>query len=333
MLKAAMIGLGWWGRHIVKVMKDNERLRFVRLAAGNPERHRDFAAETGIALLDGFEAAIADPEVEAVVLCTPNSQHEAQILAALAAGKQVFCEKPLTLTRASAEGVVAAATRAGKILGIGHERRFEPPMVEISRLVASGEIGVPMHVEANWSHDLLEGIDPANWRASPDEGPSLGMNGMGIHFTDLMISMFGPVEAVCATRADRVLGLPTGDVTAVQLRFAGGATGFVSSVIATPYYCRLSVFGNRMWAEARDSGHPQHGGETFLTVCGKDGEQKTRSFPALDAVRANLEEWAVAVAGEGSYRFTPDQLVNNTALLEAIGMSAERGQWVTLGAH
>lgn len=332
MLNAAMIGLGWWGRHIVKTMAGSAHLRFVRLAAGTPDRHRDFAEESGIAALGDFAAALADPGVDAVVLCTPNSQHAAQVLAALAAGKHVFCEKPLTLTRDSAERAVVATARAGSVLGIGHERRFEPPMEEIARLVAAGELGVPMHVEANWSHDLLAGIDPANWRASPDEGPSLGMNGMGIHLTDLMISMLGPVESVYACRADRVLGLPTGDVTAVQMRFANGATGFVGSAIATPYYCRFTLFGDRMWAEARDSGHPQHGGETFLTLCGKDGKQRTRSFKAKDAVRANLEEWAAAVEGRGHYRFSPAELIDNTALLEAIGISAERGSRVELAS-
>lgn len=330
MLDAAMIGLGWWGRHIVRTMQGSEAMRFVRLAAGDPERHRDFAAETGIELLAGLDAVLADPAVDTVVLCTPHSQHEQQVLAALAAGKQVFCEKPLTLTGASATRMIAAAEAKGRILGIGHERRFEPSMEEIARLVVSGAIGVPMHVEANFSHDLLVGIDPANWRVSPDEGPSVCMTGLGVHLTDLFISMLGPVEAVCAERASRVLGLPTGDIVAVLLRFASGATGFVSAIAATPYYGRFTVFGDQMWVEARDSAHPQHGGETFVVSCGKDGKQHSRTLAPRDAVRANLEEWAAAVEGRGSYRFSHAQIANNAAILEAVGVSAERGEWVTV---
>lgn len=330
MLSAAMVGLGWWGRHIVGAMKDSEALRFVRLATGNPERHRDYEAETGIPLLANFEAALDDPAVDTIVLCTPHSQHEPQVLAALAAGKHVFCEKPMALSRESAERMVAAAEKAGKILGIGHERRFEPSMEEIARLVASGEIGLPMHIEANFSHDLMVGLDPSNWRASPAEGPSVCMTGMGVHLTDLFIAMMGPVEAVCAQRASRILGLPTGDVVTLSLRFASGATGLMAAVAATPYYGRFSLFGDQMWVEARDSAHPQHGGETFVITCGKDGKQHSRTLTARDPVRPNLDEWATAVIGQGTYRFTHDQIIGNAAILEAVGISADRGEWVSL---
>ncbi len=330
MLQAAMVGLGWWGRHMVRAMAGSEALRFVALAAGHPDRHRDFAAETGIPLFPDYEAVLADPGVEAVVLCTPHSQHESQVLAAFSAGKEVFCEKPVALTRDSAGRMLAAARREGRILGVGHERRFEPTMEAIAAAVAAGELGVPMHVEANFSHDILVGLDPGSWRAAPEEGPSVCMTGMGVHLGDLFISMLGPVRAVCATRADRVLGFPTGDVVAVALRFACGATGFIGAVAATPYYGRFTLFGDRLWMEARDSGHPQHGGETYLTRCGKDGQQKTETLAPRDPVRANLEEWARAVRGEGSYRFTPEQILNNAALLEAVGTSAETGSWVEI---
>lgn len=331
MINAVVIGLGWWGRHFVTALKDSARIQITGLAARSPEKHRDFADEQGLPLYESYQAVLRDPAVDAVLLCTPNSQHESQVLEALEAGKQVFCEKPLALSRESAERIVEAAAAKGRVLGIGHERRFEPPMEEIVRLVEAGDLGTVLHVEANWSHDLLVGLDPASWRVSPAEGPSIGMTGMGVHMTDLMIAMLGPVEAVSASRADRVLGFPTGDVTALQLRFRSGATGFLATMVATPYYCRYGVFGDRIWAEARDSGHPQHGGETYLTVCGKDGGQKNRRFEARDSARANLEEWAAAVEGEGRYRFSAEELIGNIAVLEAIGRSAEDGgAWVEL---
>jgi len=330
MIEAVVVGLGWWGRHFVSVLEDSEKIRIRGLAARSPDKHRDFATQNDLPLYDSYEDVLADKSIDAVLLCTPHSQHETQVLAALEAGKQVFCEKPLALSRKSAERMVSAAGKRGLVLGIGHERRFEPALAEIASLAKSASFGTPMHVEANWSHDFLVGIDPESWRAAPEEGPSLSMTGMGMHLSDLMIAMFGPVEAVCATRSDRVLGLPTGDVVALQLRFANGATGFLGAIAATPYYCRFTLFGDQMWAEARDSGHPQHGGETFVTLCGKDGRQTTRSFPPYDAARANLEEWADAAQGRTNYRFTPEQLVNNVAVLEALGLSAERGEWVTV---
>ena len=327
MLKTVMVGLGWWGRHIVGALEGSKRISIVGVTSHSPEKHRDFADEKGIALLPSYRVALEDAAVEAVILCTPHSQHEDQVLLALAAGKQVFCEKPLALSKASAEKMIAAAVSAGVILGIGHERRFEPTMEEIARLAASGEMGTHMHVEANFSHDILTKLATDSWRTAAEEAPAAGMTGMGVHLTDLFIAMFGPIEAVCASTAARVLDLPSGDLVTVQFRFVSGATGFLSAISATPYYGRFTLFGDQMWAEARDEGHPQQGGKTNLITCGKDGVQHNHTFAAKDPVRANLEEWAAAVAGEGDYRFTDDQKIGNVAVLEAIARSVESGGW------
>ena len=328
MIRAAMIGLGWWGRHMVKSIEGSESISINRLAARSPEKHKDFADETGIELLDSYEKVLADPEVDAVVLCTPHSQHEDQVLAAVEAGKQIFCEKPLSLTKASVERMLEATDKAGIIMGVGHERRFEPTMEKIAQLVADGAIGgTQMHCEANFSHSIFTNVKADEWRGSVEEAPAAGMTGMGVHLTDLFISMFGPVEALVAQSARRKLPLPTGDVVNVQLRFASGATGFLAAISATPYYGRFTIFGDDMWIEARDDSHPQHGGKTHLITCGQDGVQHSETFPPLDPVRANLEAWADAVEGRSEYRFTNEQRVQNVAVLEAIARSVKSGQW------
>ncbi len=325
-----MIGLGWWGRHMVNSIKGSDKLEIVRLAARRPDRHRDYSEEVGVPLLDDYQEVLDDPEVDAVILCTPHSQHEEQARAAIAHGKQIFCEKPLSLTKAGAERMVVAARDAGLVMGVGHERRFESTMEEITRIVSSGKIGTRMHAEANFSHDIFASVAADNWRASQEESPAAGMTGMGVHLTDLLISMLGPVEAVSAQTARRVLELPTGDVVTVQLRFESGATGFVGAISSTPYYGRFTVFGDQMWVEARDDSHPQHGGKTHLITCGKDGVQHTRTFDARDPVRANLEEWADAVANGAEYRFKDDQRIGNVAVLEAIAKSVESRTWETV---
>ena len=330
MIRAAMVGLGWWGRHMVNSVETSEKIDIVRLTARRPDRHKDFSDEKSIPLVDDYQKVLEDPEVDAVILCTPHSQHEDQVLAAVEHGKQIFCEKPLSLTKDSIERMLAATTRAGLIMGVGHERRYESTMEAIAEIAASGELGTQMHVEANFSHSIFASIDADGWRGSQEEAPAAGMTGMGVHLTDLFISMLGPVVAVVAQTARRVLPLPTGDVVTVQLRFESGATGFVGAISATPYYGRFTLFGNEMWVEARDDAHPQEGGKTHLITCGKDGVQHTQTFEPKDPVRANLEEWADAVAGRGGYRFTDPQRIGNVAVLEAIAKSVESGDWVNV---
>ncbi|NND50002.1 MAG: Gfo/Idh/MocA family oxidoreductase, partial [Rhizobiales bacterium] len=103
MINAAVAGLGWWGRHIIGTLKESQKINVVAATARRPDRHRDFAEEAGIDLIDGYEQTLADPRIDAVILATPNTQHEEQIRLAAEAGKQVFCEKPLALTRGAAE--------------------------------------------------------------------------------------------------------------------------------------------------------------------------------------------------------------------------------------
>jgi len=328
MLSAAVTGLGWWGRHIVGALADSEKIRVVKLAARSSDKHEEFAQKQNLALADSYEAVLADPDIDAVILCTPHSQHEDQVLAAIEAGKEVFCEKPLALSKAGAVRMIDAAREKGLTIGVGHERRFEQAMEEMTARLSSGDMGAPMHIEANFSHDILAGLDAGNWRGSRQEAPAAGMTGMGVHLTDLFISMFGPVDSLVAQTARRVLDLPTGDVVTVQFRFNSGATGFISAVSATPYYGRFSLFADRMWMEARDTTHPQHGGETYLTHCGKDGVQHVSTMAPRNVVKANLEEWADALAGRAVYRFTDEQKVENVAVLEAVARSLETSGWV-----
>ena len=124
-VKIALIGMGWWGQKMLAVLQAApDDIRVVRAVEPNVETVRALCEGKGIPLSADYADALNDPEVEAVVLATPHSLHTAQIAAAVAAGKHIFCEKPLALTKAEAERSVALCRDAGLVLGMGHERRF-----------------------------------------------------------------------------------------------------------------------------------------------------------------------------------------------------------------
>jgi predicted dehydrogenase len=331
MIDVAVIGLGRWGRRIVDCLHGvPDRIRVTRAVDTDLDAAAPFCARHGIALSRDIDDALSDPAIDAVILCTPHSAHEAQILRAAAAAKHVFCEKPLGLNRASAERSVAACRAAGVVLGIGHERRFEKPMEEIQRLVDDGALGTIMHVEANFSHDRFVAIPPDNWRADAAEAPAAGMTGMGVHLTDSFIAMIGPVAEIQAFTARRVLEMPAGDVVSVLFRFECGATGFLCAISATPYYGRFTLFGAQGWAEQCDEAHPEEGRATRLTVCTTGERRRDIEFGPFDPVRAGFEAFADAVTGRAPYRFTDEQKIHNVAILEAITVSARSGQPVRL---
>ena len=139
MIDAAIVGLGFWGRRLVEsVQGRSNTLRFTRAVVRRPEPVREFAANQGIALGDDFAAVLADPAIKLVVLATPHSLHTEQIIACAAAGKAVHCEKPLALKRSDVQRAVDACAKAGVRLGVGHDKRFWPSMVERISVLALG---------------------------------------------------------------------------------------------------------------------------------------------------------------------------------------------------
>src|SRR5512143_2710623 len=127
MVRAAIIGLGRWGRSLVNAVHGKtDAIQFVAAHTRTWASAEDFCRERSIPMLNRFEDVLARRDIDAVVLATPHSSHAAQVTAAATAGKHVHVEKPLTLDRASAETVVAAARRAGIVLAVGFNRRFHP---------------------------------------------------------------------------------------------------------------------------------------------------------------------------------------------------------------
>ena len=330
MINAAVVGLGWWGQHIIRRMKGSDVLRIATAVETNPDREA-FAREHGVAFASDLAEVLADPAIDAVILATPHRMHTGQVLAAAAAGKHVFCEKPLALSRADAERSVAACRDAGVKLGIGHERRFEPAIVELRRLVREGALGTIMHAEANFSHDKLADVPKGDWRTSPKDAPAAGMTAMGIHLTDLYLDLFGPVAEVFACATSRVAYEENGDVVSALMRFQSGATGYINAILVTPLYITLTVFGSEAWAEIRNHSHPDTPGPTTLTVRRRDGGAETREFEWRDSVRIGLETFARSIEAGAPYPFTDAQKVGNVAVLEAICRSVATNAPVAIG--
>lgn len=330
MLNIAVIGFGWWGRHICNRLKGHEGIRVVKVAETQACLHEDIR-KTGLQPVSSYDDVLADDDVQAVVLTTPHMVHEEQVVAAARAGKHVFCEKPLGLTARSASRSVAACRQAGTILGIGHERRFEPAMQRLKTMIDEGELGTVMHAEAAFSHDKLAGIVPGGWRTDKTLSPGAGMTGMGIHLTDLFLWMFGPAKSVQAQTRDRVLGWETGDMVVAQIAFQAEMTASLSAILATPHFMRFHVFGSRAWVEIRNATHPDTpGGITTFTMARCGEEPVTQDIAWKDTVVVNLESFADAVARRNPYPWSDEDLVGNIALYEAIVQSAETGKTVVL---
>ena len=167
MIRIGIIGLGWWGKQIVTCLAESPRFKVVAGCDIDTRMAAPFTAAQKLDLVDDYRSLIRRADLDAVAVVTPHLLHEEMAIAALEAGKQVFCEKPLALTAASAERILAASEKAGGVLGIGHERRYEPAMEEMRRLFDSGALGRVLHMDANVSHNNFRKMDPTNGAATP----------------------------------------------------------------------------------------------------------------------------------------------------------------------
>lgn len=327
MLKVAVVGLGWWGQHVAAVLQSSRKMKVVAGVELKPTAAvRKHAKAIGYKLIKDYQDALDDPEIEGVILTTPHSTHEELLLRAVKANKQIFCEKPLSLTAASAKRMVRACEKKGLVLGLGHERRYETAMEKLADMVAKKELGTIVAVEGNFSHDKFKGMKKDNWRGNPKDAPAAGWTGMGVHLTDLFISMFGPIQQIRAISDRRVLDLPSGDVASTQFTFKDGTMGTINVVSITPFYGRLTVFGDKAWVDIHEMAHPENPGDTHMTIGTVDGKRTTKIYKPRDTVKMNFEAWADAVAGKKPYRFTNEERIANVAVLEALATSTKTGK-------
>ncbi|QRG05355.1 Gfo/Idh/MocA family oxidoreductase [Xanthobacter dioxanivorans] len=324
MLEVGLAGLGWWGGMMLAALADSPHVRIVAATDLDPGKAA-VAARHGVPFVPTFQSLLATPALGGVILCTPQDFHAHQIIAAAAAGKHVFCEKPLCLTRADAERAVAACAAHGRVLGVGHERRFEPPVVELAARIARGDLGTVLQMEGNFSQDKFLALPPGNWRTSRGN-PAGPATATGVHLIDLATAILGPAERVLANLGTLATTFENGDTLAMSIRFASGATALLSAILATPFDGRIAVYGSEGWAEVRDKAHPEQSEGWTATYVRRGRLREQIEYPPAVAVRANVEAFAIAAAGGAPYPIATGQMIETVAALEAVFASAATGQ-------
>ena len=318
MINAAIVGLGRWGQALVTAVQGkSDRIRFIRGVVRDPMRARDFAGQQGLAVTTALADVANDPRVDAFFLATPHSLHVEQVIAVAAAGKPVWCEKPLALTRAEAVRAVAACRDAGVALGCGYNRRCFSSMRELKRIVDGGALGDILHVEGHFSNEYSTRMVPHGWRDDPTESPALGMTGCGLHALDALVNLAGPIRQVHAKACAPKPPPDPRDAVAVLMEFASGATGLMATVRATVPFWRVHVFGTKGDAEVRDERHLR------ISYIGTQATERT--FAPVDSLRALVESFADAVEGRAQFLISPRQLIDVTAAFEAVIKSLDTG--------
>lgn len=278
-------------------------------------RAADFAVRQGAAAPvpshSDLSEMLADHDLDAVFIATPDGLHASQALAALEAGKHVLCEKPMATDSGSAKAMVQAAAAADLRLGVAYHLRWHAGHRELHRRVSDGLLGTLRHARAQWAWPAPDG---SNWRASPEVGRWWSLAGVGTHCLDLvrwfLMPVSGEVSRVRSVITSGVWDRPHDETAVVGLEFEGGATGEVVSSVLFPSPTRLELYGELGCAICEGT----LGAEGAGTITTPDG---ILDFEARDPFRGEIEDFAQAVRDRRPPEVSGEEGLRNVEILEA----------------
>lgn len=332
MIRAAMVGLGWWGQTLVNsVHGKSDAIQFVACHVRNPAKAEAFCKEKGLTQIATLDEVLKDPSIDAVVLATPHKEHGAQVERAAAAGKHIYVEKPFTLDVASAEPALAAVKKAGVTLAVGFQRRFSPNIGEVRARIRDGRMGTIAHSECEATAPAGLAMAADSWRANAEQAPAGAMTALGIHTLDGMIDLFGEIEEVICLNVRRTAQVD--DTTSIMMRFKSGMTGSLMCCLATAPSYRVSTFGSKAYAEV--SGPGLENLRITSVPSGPPGTPppapEVSEKKGVNLLGLALEAFAKAAQGGAPYPTTHDQIRHGVAAFEAIVKSAKSNKWEKVG--
>src|SRR5690348_12913255 len=321
-LRVACLGMGWWSDVLADAMKRSDRFEIVSCYTRSDEKRSAFAKKYGCAAAASYDAMLNDKSIEAVINTTPNNVHLETTRAAAQTGKHVFLDKPIANTISDGKAITESCKKAGVVLALGYQRRKESHFRWVKKQIDAGVFGKLVNAEANISRDRLGKIDLSSWRYTSEGMPGGVMLQIGIHYSDVLEYLMGPVKAVSGRLAQLVLPGDNPDVASLVLEHENGALSTLNAsyASASEYYC-MNIYGKEASAF-----YDLHQGLRFL----KRGTE--RSDPVAceknDTIREEMDEFADAVRGNGKPEMAGEASTRSLAVLRAGIKSAREGRRV-----
>ena len=310
---------------LADAIQRSAQLKLVACYSRSRDKRQAFAAKYGCTAAPGYDAILGDRTIEAIVNTTPNDVHLETTRAAAAAGKHVFLDKPIANTIADARAITEVCRRAGVVLALGYQRRRESQFRWVRRQIDAGAFGRLVNAEANISRDRLGKIDLASWRYTAAGMPGGVMLQIGIHYTDVLEYLMGPISAVSGRLAQLVLPGDNPDVASLILEHESGAL----STLNASYASAAEHYVMNIYGKEASAYYDLDQGLRFL----KRGETRARPIACaeIDTFVEELEEFAAAVRGQGRPEMGGEGATRSLAVIRAGIKSAREGRRVEVG--
>ena len=323
-LSTANIGL----KKVLPGMQRGQYCRIDAIASRDLAKAQRAAADLGIAKAYGsYEELLADPEIDAIYNPLPNDLHVPWTIKAAQAGKHVLCEKPLSLTVAEAETLVAVRARSAVKIGEAFMVNCHPQWLRLRELLDEGRIGQLRSIVGAFSYF---NVDPANIRNKVEQGGGALMD-IGCYLIHASRYAFRGEPTRVVASIDRDPAMHTDRLTSAILDFPGGQSIFTCSTQLVPYQ-RIHFLGTkgRIEIEIPFNAPPDRPTRLFLDADGDifGDSIVTETFPVCDQYTLQGDAFAKAVLEGAEVPVPLEDAIANMAVIEAIFNSAKSGLWV-----
>lgn len=323
-VRVASIGLGWWSDVLADAAKRSKKVKIVTCFTRSEDKRRAFAEKYGCRAASKYEEILAADDVDAIINTTPNQTHLETVRAAAQAGKHTFLDKPIATTISDGRAIIKTCKDAGVLLAVGYQRRRENHFRWIRDKIAAGDFGNVVQAEANISRDREGKFDTNSWRYTAAGMPGGVMLQIGVHYTDVLEMLLGPVKSVSGMTAQLALPGENPDVAGLLMQHESGAVSTLNAgyASASEYYL-MNIYGREMTAY-----YSLHEGLKVLK------RRTTEAVPVPtqknDTLVEELEEFADAVRGRGKPEFDGEKALRSLAVIRAGVKSAREGRHVTV---
>ena len=339
-VRLASIGLGRWARVLARGAQRGEVIELASCFSRSEESRRafqeEFAVPRAAATLDEL---LADPDIEGVLVTTPNDAHKPVILECLDAGKAVYTDKPIAHSLEDALAIRDAVARSGLVFAVGHSARRLAGHRVMRQWIEDGRIGRVSLAEANFSNERGLELTTDTWRWYADKSPGGSLIQLGVHHADTLQYLLGPVAAVTAHARRLYTESEVPDAVMCVLEFESGPLGYLGCGWASPGVYQMRLLGTEAnlmydldfthWDESQQADD----WSTLVSQAYRESVRPPVELPRTDMFREQLEEFARAIRGEDEVEVGPEEAIRALAVVHAaLESSRHRGQAVAVGS-
>jgi UDP-N-acetyl-2-amino-2-deoxyglucuronate dehydrogenase len=334
--RVAAVGLGRWAKALANAIQTSDKIKIVNCFSRSENNRDAFAQQYGCRSAKTYAELLSDPEVEGIIVTTPNDAHGEPIFAAAAKGKAVYVDKPIAHTMAEAIKIDRACRDAGVVLSVGHSARRLTGSRKIKEIIDRNGLGKLVMAECNFSNDRSLELTPDKWRWYKEKSPGGPLIQLAVHHADTLNYLFGPAKTATCMAKRLYTPAEIEDLTMTILEMESGQLCYIGSNWASQGTFFTNVYGmdaNLYFAVdfnfwSRSDVIDQH---SHLEIQHRgSSEHKPIALGQGDALREQLEEFADCIRGKRQPEVSGKEAIAALAVIAAALRSTETGRTVAI---